>query len=272
MRVGFIGAGAMGRPIINQLAAAGHDVTVMARSPAARASLEAGDLRYADTVAATVRDADVVFVVVLTDEQVREVSLGPAGALAAMRKGATLVQHTTSDPASVEAIGAEGAARGIHVLDAALSGGPHDIAAARLTLWVGGEASDLERVLPLLDTYASPIIMVGRVGNGQRVKLINNALFVAQVGLAADAVRLAASLEIDEASILDALQHGSGASRGLSVVANAGSVDLIAGRIGRLMQKDVTVVCDTAQRAGADLGIIGTVLSSNVVQKTVLGR
>ena len=124
----------------------------------------------------------------------------------------------------------------------------------------------------MLDTYASPVMFVGPAGHGQRVKLVNNALFVAQVGLAVDAVRLAGSLGIEEQTILAAVQHGSGASRALSVVAGGGSVDAVAERLADLMLKDVTVVREAAQSAGADLGIIGTVLSSDVVGRKVLRR
>jgi 3-hydroxyisobutyrate dehydrogenase-like beta-hydroxyacid dehydrogenase len=262
----------MGQPIVERLVAAGHDVTVHSRRPEARAAAGADGPSWAETVEATVRDADVVFVVVLTDEQVRSVCLGPDGAIAAMTAGTTLVQHTTSDPGTARLLFEAGAERGVGVLDAALSGGPHDIAAGRLTLWVGGDEALLEETRPLLETYASPVMSVGPVGNGQRVKLVNNALFVAQVGLAVDAVRVAGSLGIDEKAILAALQHGSGASRALSVVASGGSVDSVAVRLADLMSKDVRVVREMARSTGADLGIIGTVLSSDAVEKKVLQR
>ncbi|WP_232425498.1 NAD(P)-dependent oxidoreductase [Pseudofrankia inefficax] len=272
VKIGFVGAGRMGRPIVDRLRAAGHEVTVLVRRPEARAAAEADGLTWAATLAETVQEADAVFVVVLTDEQVRSVCLGPEGVLAAMRPGATLVQHTTSHPATAGLLADAAAPRGVGVLDAALSGGPHDIAAGRLTLWVGGDEALLDRTRALLDTYAAPVMFVGGLGNGQRVKLVNNALFVAQVGLAVDAVRLAGSLGIDEPAILAALQHGSGASRGLSVVAGGGSVEAVAGRIGALMLKDVNVVRAVAHGAGADLGILGTVLASDAVEKKVLGQ
>ncbi|MGW7540050.1 NAD(P)-dependent oxidoreductase [Streptomyces sp. NPDC054770] len=270
MRIGFVGAGRMGRPMAGRLLAAGHDVTVLARRPQARDAATADGLTWAGTVAETVRDADVVFVVVLTDEQVRSVCLGPEGALAAMRPGATLVQHTTSDPATARLLVEAGAERGIRVLDAALSGGPHDIAAGRLTLWIGGDERVLDDVRPLLAAYASPVLWVGPAGNGQRVKLVNNALFVAQVGLVIDAVRLAGSLGVEERTVLDAVRHGSGASRALDVVARGGSVAAVAERLADLMAKDVAVVREVARGAGADLGIIGAVLASDAVEKQVL--
>jgi 3-hydroxyisobutyrate dehydrogenase len=271
MKIGFIGAGRMGGPMARRLAAAGHDVTVLARRPQAVDAAEVDGLAWADTVAGAVRDADLAFTVVLTDEQVRTVCLGPGGAITAMRAGAVIVQHTTCDPATPELIARRAADRGIGVLDAALSGGPHDIAAGTLTLWVGGDEALLARLRPVLGTYASPILPVGALGNGQRVKLVNNALFVAQVGLAIDAVRLAGSLGIEEQAILAALQHGSGASRALGVVARGGSVDAVADRLADLMLKDVTTVREVARSGGVDLGIIGTVLSSEAVERKVLG-
>jgi 3-hydroxyisobutyrate dehydrogenase-like beta-hydroxyacid dehydrogenase len=271
VRVGFIGPGRMGRPMVDRLVAAGYEVTVLVRGAEARAAAAADGLTVAATVRDAVAGAELVFVVVLNDEQVRSVCLGPDAALAAMAAGGTLVQHTTSDPATAVLIAEAGADRGIRVLDAALSGGPHDIAAGTLTLWVGGDEELLDDLRPVLATYASPIMFVGQLGNGQRVKLVNNALFVTQVGLAIDAVRLAGSLGIDERAILAAVQHGSGASRALAVVAGGPSVDAIPSRLGDLMRKDVTVVREVAARAGANLGIIGTVLASDAIEDKVLG-
>lgn len=270
MRIGLIGAGRMGRPIADRLIAAGHEVRLLVRTAEAREAAAVEGLDARASLAETVQDADAMFCVVLNDAQVRKVCLGNEGAIATMKPGAVLVQHTTSDPETARLLGEAAAANNVRVLDAALSGGPHDIAAGRLTLWVGGDETVLAEVQPLLEAYASPILFVGPLGNGQRVKLVNNALFVSQVGLAIDAVRLAGTLGIDEPAILAALQHGSGASRALGVVAGGGSVAAVAGRLGALMAKDVATVRDVAASSGADLGIIGTVLSSDAVTSKVL--
>jgi 3-hydroxyisobutyrate dehydrogenase-like beta-hydroxyacid dehydrogenase len=269
-RVGVIGVGRMGRPIVDRLVAAGYQPTVLTRRPSARAEAEAAGLRCAGTVRETVRDAQVVLTVVFDDEQLRAAALGPGGLIAAMPAGAILVQHTTCDPATMTLLAETAADRGIRVLDAALSGNPRDIAAGRLTVWAGGDEQALAEVRPLLDYYASPVMAVGPVGNGQRIKLINNALFVAQVGLTVDAVRLAASMGIAEEQILAAVAQGSGTSRALSSVAWIGA-DAVGTRLGELMSKDISVVRTAAERAGADLGLIGQVLSSAVVERQVLG-
>jgi 3-hydroxyisobutyrate dehydrogenase-like beta-hydroxyacid dehydrogenase len=262
----------MGQPIVERLASAGHDVTILVRSPEARERAEAAGTRWADSVAEVVAGAEVVFSVVLTDDQVRAVLLGSEGALSVMDQGSILVQHTTSDPSTAVLLGIQGSERGVGVLDAALSGGPHDIAAGSLTLWVGGDQAHLERVQPLLQAYADPIVFVGGLGNGQKVKLVNNALFVSQLGLATDAVRLAESMGIASEEALAALQHGSGTSRALEIVSLLGSVDRIAPTVGDLMSKDVNVVAEIAGRNDIDLGLIGEVLASHVTRTQVLGQ
>ena len=150
--------------------------------------------------------ADVVIVCVFTDEQVQQVCL-EGDLVSAMAPGAVLVIHTTGSPRTAEAIAAH--ARGIDVVDAPVSGGPHDIAAGNVTLFVGGDDDAVARVKPVLAAYADPILHVGRTGAGQLVKLINNTLFAAQIGLVAEGVRLGGRLGVDEAALLEALTHGS---------------------------------------------------------------
>ena len=157
--------------------------------------------------------ADVVIVCVFTDEQVREVCL-EGDLLAGMAPGAVLLIHTTGSPRTAESIAA---ARGIDVLDAPVSGGPHDIAAGQLTLFVGGDDDALARVKPVLRAYADPVLHVGRTGAGQLVKLVNNTLFAAQIGLVAEGVRLGSRLGISEPALLAALTHGSADSRASAI-------------------------------------------------------
>jgi 3-hydroxyisobutyrate dehydrogenase-like beta-hydroxyacid dehydrogenase len=271
-RVALIGAGRMGGPIAARLAAADHDPVVLARRPESRAAAEESGWCCAGTVEEAVRDADVVLTVVFDDEQLRTAVLGThgtRGALAAMAPGSILVQHTTCDPATVIEIAAAAEARGVTLLDAAVSGNPRDIAAGQLTLWVGGEETALDAVRPVLDAYASPVMSVGPVGNGQRIKLINNMLFVAQVGLALDAIRVASELGISEEQVVDAVQHGSGGSRALGAVAWIGA-DAVGPRLAEFMLKDVAAARAAAQRGGAHLGLIGDVLGSDVVRHQVL--
>jgi 3-hydroxyisobutyrate dehydrogenase-like beta-hydroxyacid dehydrogenase len=255
MRVGFIGAGRMGRPMVDRLVAAGHEVTVLGRSAGARQDLRSAGARPVAGAAAVAEKADVVCVCVFSDEQVRSVCLD-GGVVQAMPEGATIVIHTTGSPRTAQAIAAAGAARGIAVVDSPVSGGPHDIAAGRITLLVGGAGADVERARPVLGAYGDPIVHVGPLGAGQAVKLVNNAVFAANIGLVAQAVALGEQLGVGEEGLLAALPNGSAASRGLSIVAGRGSVATAARGLAEFLGKDIKVVREVAAELGASLGVL----------------
>ena len=140
------------------------------------------------------------------------------------------------------------------MLDAPVSGGPHDIAAGRVTVFVGGCADAVAVADPALSAYADPVLHVGPTGSGQLVKLVNNTLFAAQIGMTAEAVRLGERLGLSEAALLTALPHGSGASRATDLIARAGSTAAFIGAVGEFIGKDVATVRRTAAELGTDLG------------------
>jgi 3-hydroxyisobutyrate dehydrogenase-like beta-hydroxyacid dehydrogenase len=244
----------MGRPIARRLVAAGHDVRVLARSAATAHELTTEGFPLAAD-ATDVADADAVLVCVLTDEQVRDVCLGTA-LLDAMPPGSTVVVHTTASPTTIQSIVDRASPRGVAVVDAPVSGGPHDIAAGHITLFVGGRSDVVERIRPVLASYADPVLPVGPPGAGQRTKLVNNALFAAQIGLIRDAVRLGGQLGLDETVLLSALGHGSAASRALAGAAARGSVDQFARATAAFLDKDLRVVRTLAAELDADLGAL----------------
>ncbi len=255
MRLGFIGAGRMGRPMVDRLLAAGHEVRVLARSEEKRQALAGDGVPAVTGVTELAAAADAVLVCVYTDEQVQDVCLG-SGLLTAMPRGSILVVHTTGSPHTAGTIAARGALAGISVLDAPVSGGPHDIAAGRVTLFVGGADDAVARIQPVLGSYGDPVLHVGPLGAGQRVKLVNNALFAAQIGLVAAAVQLGTQLGVGESALLSALPHGSGASRALAGVAGRGSVAAFTAAVRDFVSKDVDVARKTAAELGAGLGVL----------------
>lgn len=260
-RIGVVGAGRMGRPMVRRLAEAGHEVRVLGRSAEARGALAREAAHVVTDVADVGRGADIVLVCVYTDAQVREVCLD-SGLLDAMPGGAALVVHTTGSPHTVEAVAARAAARGIDVLDAPVSGGPPDVAEGRVTLFVGGADDTVARVRPVLRSYGDPVLHVGPLGAGQRVKLVNNTVFAAQIGLLSHAVRLGRQLGVDETVLLDALTHGSAASRALSGVVRRGSVAEFSRATGEFLGKDLDVVRAVADELGADLGALTAALDA----------
>jgi 3-hydroxyisobutyrate dehydrogenase-like beta-hydroxyacid dehydrogenase len=261
VKVGFIGAGRMGTPMVGRLVAAGHDVAALSRSETKASTIHELGARAVSDPAAAVDGADVVLVCVFTDQQVREV-LVDDGAAAAMAPGATLVIHTTGSPRTAQDIAA--ASRTLAVVDAPVSGGPHDIAAGNVTLFVGGADDAVARVHPVLASYGDPILHVGVLGAGQAVKLTNNALFAAQIGLLRNAVAFGQRLGVDEARLLDAISHGSGASRVGSYMAMRGSVMSFIGDTAEFIAKDVDVVREIAAELGGELGVLDDVIAAGI--------
>lgn len=259
--VAVIGTGRMGLPMVTRLVDAGHAVSALGRHPDVRESLTAAGARVCATIDDTVTSGtDVVLIVVLTDEQVREVC--SASLLERIPQGATLVVHTTGSPQTSADIAEVAAPHGVSVIDAAVSGGPHDIAAGTLTVFVGGDEPIVDRVRPVIGAYADPILPVGPLGSGQRVKLVNNAMFAAQIGLVRAGVDLAARLGLDEKSLLSALPNGSSNSRALESISRYGSVDAFSDRVREFVGKDVDVVRTVTAELGDDLGLLDDLIAN----------
>lgn len=258
-QVGFVGAGRMGAPMVRRLVEAGHEVRALGRSVEKRRTVSELGAQPVTDLADVGADADVVIVCVFTDEQVHEVC-AERMLLSTMKPGASLVIHTTGSPRTAQAITAE--AQAIGVVDAPVSGGPHDIAAGHVTLFVGGADDVVGQVRPVLASYGNPILHVGPVGAGQGVKLINNTLFAAQIGLLHEAVRLGDRLGIEEKRLLDAIGHGSAASRVASIVGGRGSVDAFIDMVGEFVGKDVAVVRKVAAELGSDLGLLDDAINA----------
>jgi 3-hydroxyisobutyrate dehydrogenase-like beta-hydroxyacid dehydrogenase len=259
--VGFVGAGRMGTPMVRRLVEAGHEVHALGRSVEKRRAVSELGARPVTDLADVGVDADVVIICVFTDEQVQQVCLQSV-LLSTMRPGASLVIHTTGSPRTAESIAAAAVGREIGVVDAPVSGGPHDIAAGHVTLFVGGAEDTVERVRPVLAGYGDPILHVGPIGAGQGVKLINNTLFAAQIGLLHEAVQLGDRLGIDEPRLLDAIGHGSAASRVASIVGARGSVGAFIEMVGEFVGKDVAVVRKTAAELGTELGLLDDAINA----------
>lgn len=261
MRIGFIGVGRMGTPMVQRLVAAGHDVHAVGRTDDKRAAAaELGAHPVPCSVDAG-RDADVVIVCVFTDQQVRAICLDD-DLVGAMRPESVIVLHTTGSPRTAEEIACRAAEHDVAVVDAPVSGGPHDIAAGTVTVFMGGSDDAVARARPAVAAYADPVLHVGPTGAGQRVKLVNNTLFAAQIGLVAEGVRLGGELGIDESTLLTALTHGSAGSRALSGIAATGSADAFITRVGEFIGKDVAVVRTTAAELGTDLGLLDATVSA----------
>jgi 3-hydroxyisobutyrate dehydrogenase-like beta-hydroxyacid dehydrogenase/ketosteroid isomerase-like protein len=258
-RVGFVGAGEMGLPMVRQLVAAGHGVVVHARRPEARAACEAAGATATGDLLAAVADVDAVVVCLYSDAQVLEVALGPDGIVAGMAPGTLLIVHTTGSPATSRRLAEEGAGR-IRVVEAPVSGSAADIAAGRLTVMLAGSPDDVHAARQIVAAYGDAIFDLGELGAAQAVKLLNNALLAANLQLVAEVERVLAELAVDPTLATEVIQSSSGASRAMGIAHSAGSADALMAAAGHFLTKDVAEVVSTAGALGLDLGQLESVI------------
>lgn len=257
MKVGFIGLGAMGRPMALHLQRAGHELFVWARRPQSAAGLPA--TRCA-TPAELGRHCDVVFTVVTSSADVESIALGADGLCEGMAAGTVLVDCSTIAPESARHIASELTKRGIDMLDAPVSGGEQGAFNATLAIMAGGEAAVLERVRPLLECLGQRIVHIGPNGAGQVAKACNQMIMVAAIEAAAEAMHLAAASGVDGAKVRQALSGGSAASRVLEVMGERMvKRDFSAGIEARLHHKDYGLVLEAARKSGVPMVLTATV-------------
>jgi 3-hydroxyisobutyrate dehydrogenase len=214
MNIGWIGLGIMGSRQAANLRRAGHELTVWNRTAS---TAQAWAQEHGATVAASPAEvsegADVVFSMVVDGPQVQEV-LVPAA-----RDGVLFVDMTTIGPAWTRSIGEQLAERGARLVDAPVTGSSPRAEDGTLTIMVGGEPADVDRVRPLLEAMGSLIVHAGPLGAGQAVKLINNAVAAANAATLAQALVVGSAQGLDLDALVDVMAAGSGASTMLSLKA-----------------------------------------------------
>jgi 2-hydroxy-3-oxopropionate reductase len=267
MKVGFIGLGVMGRPMALHLHSAGHELAVWARRPESVGDLPA---RICATPAELGRCCEVVFTVITSSADVEGVALGENGLIEGMAPGSVLVDCSTIAPEAARKIAAQLAGKGIHMLDAPVSGGAQGAIDATLAIMAGGDAAVLERVRPLLDCLGKRIVHVGPNGAGQVAKACNQMIMVAAIQAAAEAMRLAAAAGVDCAKVKQALAGGSAASRVLDVMGERMvRRDFAAGIEARLHHKDFGLVMEAARQSGVPVplaAVVGQQLNALMAQ------
>ncbi|HLM17138.1 MAG TPA: NAD(P)-dependent oxidoreductase [Acidimicrobiia bacterium] len=265
MRVAFVGAGQIGAPMSERLLAAGHELTVNARRAEVREHFARLGAAVTDSLAESADGAEAVHLALYSDEQLAEVTLGENGLLPALSADALVVSHTTGSPATIRRIAAAGNG---HVVDAPFSGGADDVLAGHLTVMLGGEPDDVARARETVGAYADPIVEIGALGSALVVKLVNNALFAANIQLVAQAEQIANDLGVDTPTLARVVQESSGASYVMGLIAMMGSTATLVDAAGHYMRKDIDVVREVVDGLGVDLGILSTVLDGGPARFT----
>lgn len=249
--IGFVGLGIMGSPMAANLVRAGHDVTGYSRRRPSADSLAAAGGRGAGSLREAVAGAEIVVTMLPDSPDVAEVALGPDGIFANAKPGLLYLDCSTIRPDTARRLAQEGAARGIGVLDAPVSGGEAGAIQASLSIMVGGDAADVQRARPVLEAMGSTVVHVGPHGAGQTVKAANQLIVAGTIALVAEALVFLEAHGVDTGAAVQVLAGGLAGSTVLDRKA--------AGMLRRtfepgfrvdLHHKDLGIVTAAAREAG----------------------
>jgi 3-hydroxyisobutyrate dehydrogenase len=245
MKVGFIGLGTMGRHMASNLIKAGHELVVHdVRREAAEPHVKAG-ARWADSPRAVAETSEVVFTSLPEPKDVETVALDEkTGLLPGLAAGKAFFDLSTNSPTVVRRLHAIFKARGVHMFDAPVSGGPRGAESRRLALWIGGDEETFRRYKPVVDAIGDQAYYVGPIGAGSVAKLVHNcAGYVVQTALA-EVFTMGVKAGVDALTIWKAVRQGAGGRRrtfdGLADQFLPGTYDPPAFAL-RLAHKDVSL-------------------------------
>jgi 3-hydroxyisobutyrate dehydrogenase len=256
MKVGFIGLGMMGGGMAANLRKAGHELIVHdVRREVAKPLLDAG-AQWAETVADVGRAADVVFTSLPGPKEMQEVGVGEGGLLSSMRSGGVWFDLTTNSPTVVRKVAPRCRERGIELLDAPVSGGPHGARSGKLALYVGGDEGVFKRHKPLLDAIGDQVMYVGPIGAGNSAKLAHNcASFTIRMAIA-EIFTLGVKAGVEPLALWHAIRQGaSGRVRTFDRIGD----QYLQGKYEppgfalRLAHKDLTLALELARELGVPM-------------------
>ncbi len=260
-KVAFLGLGVMGYPMAGHLAQAGHRVAVYNRSPAkAQAWVAEFGGRAASSPREAAAGADVVYVCVGNDADLRSVTLGADGAYAGMKAGAVLADHTTASAEVARELYAAARQRGLHFVDAPVSGGQAGAQNGTLTIMCGGDLAAFEAARPAAMAYARAITRIGDSGAGQLAKMVNQVAVAGVIQGLAEAVAFGQHAGLDMNLVLEVIGKGAAQSwqldnRGKTMVADKFDFGFAVD----WMRKDLGLVLDEARRNGARMPLTALV-------------
>ena len=257
MKLAFLGLGVMGYPMAGHLKKNGHEVTVYNRTIAkAKAWAAEHGGSFKETPAAAAEGAEIVFMCVGNDHDVREVATAPKGALAGMRPGAILADHTTASAEIAREIHAAAKAKSVAFLDAPVSGGQAGAQNGKLTIMVGGDAEPFKTAEPVMAHYGRAVTLMGPAGSGQLTKMVNQICIAGVVQGLAEGLNFAVRAGLDGKTVIDVISKGAAQSwqmenRGTTML--EGKFDF--GFAVDWMRKDLAICFAEARRNGGSLPV-----------------
>ena len=210
MKVGFIGLGIMGKSMAANLQKSGHELVVHdLKRDAAAPHIQAGAV-WADTPRKVAEATEIVFTSLPAPPDMESVALGEQGLLSGLQKGKAYFDLTTNSPTVVRKVHAVFADKGVHLLDAPVSGGPHGARTGKLAIWVGGDEDVFKRCKPVLDGFSDQAIYVGAIGAGSVTKLVHNMAGYAIQTALAEVFTMGVKAGVEPLALWQAVRQGAG--------------------------------------------------------------
>jgi 3-hydroxyisobutyrate dehydrogenase len=261
-KVAFIGLGVIGYPMAGHLALAGHHVTVYNRNPAKAKDwcAEFSGHASAPTPREAAMGADMVFCCVGNDDDLRSVMLGTDGALAGTKSGALLIDHTTASANVARELFTAAKAKGVHFVDAPVSGGEAGAINGMLTVMCGGESAAFERAKPVAMAFSKAFTLMGESGAGQLTKMVNQVCIAGLVQGLSEGIAFGMKAGLNMEQVLEVIGKGAAQSwqmdnRGKTMVADKFDFGFAVD----WMRKDLGLVMDEAKRNGARVPVTALV-------------
>jgi 3-hydroxyisobutyrate dehydrogenase len=217
-RIGWIGTGVMGRWMCQHVLSKGYSATVFNRSPEKAQPLVELGAKLVATPKAVAEQSDMVFAIVGFPTDVREVFLGPNGALAGSKPGTVLIDMTTSEPSLAREIYAAAKAKGVAALDAPVSGGDVGAKNAALSIMIGGDAEVVAAVQPVFECMGKTIVHQGGPGAGQNTKMVNQILIAANMIAVCEALLYGYKAGLNLETVFKSVSVGAAGSKALEVL------------------------------------------------------
>ena len=215
-RIGWIGTGVMGSSMCGHLMDAGFSATVYSRTKSKASDLLDRGAEWADTPAKVAASSDIVFSIVGFPEDVREVILGNDGALSGSEKGTVLVDMTTSEPSLAVEIAEAAGEKGVHSIDAPVSGGDVGAKNGTLSIMIGGEKEVVDALAPCWEAMGKTIVHQGGPGAGQHTKMVNQTLIASNMIGVCEALLYGYKAGLDLPTVLESVGSGAAGSWSLS--------------------------------------------------------
>lgn len=260
-KIGFVGTGIMGSAMAGHLMDAGFEVSVYNRTKSKAQPLINRGAHWCETVGECAKDKDVIISIVGYPKDVEQIYLSEGGIIDSAKSGAYLIDMTTSSPALAEKIFSVAKSRGLHAVDAPVTGGDVGAKNATLAILVGGEEEDFHALKPIFEVIGKNIVYEGSAGAGQKTKACNQIAIAGALAGVCEAFAYAKASGLDVEKVYSAISTGAASSVQMTGVARKGlDGDFNPGFMLKHFAKDLSIGLESSVSCGQALPILTTVL------------